>query len=170
MSIIGLEMHQTPPLFFHEDETGALCIYWTNPYNGKHERIAYLFWPEHPAEVTEAVEAVYDFFGRAFAASPQIISALRMGLQLGESGQHGAGKSCPTCHFVQEARKALGRLGESTPGELAGRTDSLPRPTEMLAVLRAADYTLSLHGHIDADTPLHKRIRAAIKNHNPARI
>lgn len=35
--------------------------------------------------------------------------ALEMGLQLGESGKHGDGKNCPTCHFVREARAALGR-------------------------------------------------------------
>lgn len=36
-----------------------------------------------------------------------VVAALRMGLQLGESGKHGRGRSCPTCHFVREARKAL---------------------------------------------------------------
>lgn len=34
--------------------------------------------------------------------------ALAMGLQLGESGKHGDGESCPTCHFVRVAREALG--------------------------------------------------------------
>lgn len=38
----------------------------------------------------------------------QLRDALRIGLELGESGGHGTGANCPTCHFVREARKALG--------------------------------------------------------------
>lgn len=43
------------------------------------------------------------------AENEQLRLALEMGLQLGESGKHGDGKNCPTCHFVREARAALGR-------------------------------------------------------------
>ena len=35
-------------------------------------------------------------------------TALNIGLQLAESGAHGSGPDCPTCHFVREARKAWG--------------------------------------------------------------
>lgn len=35
-------------------------------------------------------------------------AALRMGLQLADSGGHdGGGENCPTCHFVNVAREAL---------------------------------------------------------------
>ena len=47
--------------------------------------------------------------GVAWRAS-ELERVLRMGLQLGESGGHGSGNKCPTCHFVREARKALGNI------------------------------------------------------------
>ena len=39
-----------------EDETGGPCFYWTNPWTGKREVIARMFWPEHPPEATAEVE------------------------------------------------------------------------------------------------------------------
>lgn len=41
---------------------------------------------------------------------------LQMGVQLCESGGHGRGDKCPTCHFMREAQKALG-THEQTAGE-----------------------------------------------------
>lgn len=38
----------------------------------------------------------------------------------------------------------------------------IPQSSDLLDTLKGADHTLSVHGHIDADTPLHERIRAAI--------
>ena len=36
------------------------------------------------------------------------------------------------------------------------------RVEALKAALRAVDHTLSVHGHVDADTPLHDRLRAAL--------
>ena len=36
------------------------------------------------------------------------------------------------------------------------------RSEALEAALRAVDHTLSVHGHVDADTPLHDRLRAAL--------
>jgi hypothetical protein len=50
----------------------------------------------------------------------KVIAALRevlqMGVQLCESGGHGRGDKCPTCHFMREAQKALG-TSEQTAGD-----------------------------------------------------
>ncbi len=34
-------------------------------------------------------------------------TVLKMGVQLCESGGHGKGEQCPTCHFMREAQAAL---------------------------------------------------------------
>ena len=41
-------------------------------------------------------------------AIDRLMLALTQGLQLAESGGHGKGVTCPTCHFVRHARHALG--------------------------------------------------------------
>jgi hypothetical protein len=35
-------------------------------------------------------------------------AALKMGIQLCETGGHGDGESCPTCHFMRVAQEAIG--------------------------------------------------------------
>lgn len=35
--------------------------------------------------------------------------ALQSGIDLAESGGHGSGADCPTCHFVRQAKRALGQ-------------------------------------------------------------
>jgi len=44
---------------------------------------------------------------RLEAQNKQLRTALLMGVQLCESGGHGKGDKCPTCHFMREAQKAL---------------------------------------------------------------
>jgi hypothetical protein len=53
---------------------------------------------------------------RLEAENAKLRSALQMGLDLGESDKHGDGPSCPTCHFVREARKALGHVTPDANG------------------------------------------------------
>lgn len=57
---------------------------------------------------TETAQGAID---RLYARYRAIEDALRIGLDLGESGKHGEGSNCPTCHFVREARKALSFQG-----------------------------------------------------------
>lgn len=56
------------------------------------------------------VEQTRDTMEEAADKIERLRLALEMGLQLGESGKHGDGKNCPTCHFVRAARAALGRV------------------------------------------------------------
>lgn len=39
-----------------------LALLWTNPWDGKEEKIATFWWPGHPPEKTEAVEAMFETF------------------------------------------------------------------------------------------------------------
>lgn len=48
---------------------------------------------------------------RLRAENELLRGALRIGLELGERGNHGERDNCPTCHFVREARKALSFSG-----------------------------------------------------------
>jgi hypothetical protein len=59
-------------------------------------------------EAGVAHATVQGAINRMYERMCKIETALRMGIQLGESGGHGDGESCPTCHFVREARKAIG--------------------------------------------------------------
>lgn len=59
MSSLGMEQHETPVFELGEDETGGPCFFWTNPWNGRRDIIAKLFWPGHPVEATEAVEQLF---------------------------------------------------------------------------------------------------------------
>lgn len=61
-------------LEFAEDETGGPTIFWTNPWNGKREKVASLWWPTHPPEVTAEVEALWDHLGQLFAESAALCS------------------------------------------------------------------------------------------------
>lgn len=48
------------PLFeLGEDETGGPAFFWVNPWDGKRERVASLWWPTHPPEKTEEVERIF---------------------------------------------------------------------------------------------------------------
>ena len=43
-----------------EDETGGPAFFWTNPWTGKREKPANLWWPEHPPEATAEVESAFN--------------------------------------------------------------------------------------------------------------
>jgi hypothetical protein len=43
-------------LYIDDDETGGPAFFWTNPWNGKREKLGNLWWPEHPPEATKDVE------------------------------------------------------------------------------------------------------------------
>lgn len=43
-----------------DDETGGPAFFWRNPWTGKREKIANLWWPEHPPEATEQVEKLFE--------------------------------------------------------------------------------------------------------------
>lgn len=58
-----------------------------------------------------ALEVAQECIDRHIARYREIERVLEMGLRLGESGKHGDGDKCPTCHFVREARKALAGWG-----------------------------------------------------------
>lgn len=56
-----MEQHDWPDFEYGLDETGSPSFFWKNPWsNHKREKIASLWWPEHPPEATEAVEALFD--------------------------------------------------------------------------------------------------------------
>lgn len=60
MSNIGMERHQQPIFWQENDENGSPCFWWKSPYcNGKKEKIANLWWPEHPVDATEAIESLF---------------------------------------------------------------------------------------------------------------
>ena len=42
-----------------EDETGGPCFFWVNPWTQKREKVASLWWPEHPVEATAEVEHIF---------------------------------------------------------------------------------------------------------------
>jgi len=54
-----------------------------------------------------SIDTAQGAIDRLKARHDRLEAALRMGLQLGESGKHGDGDTCPTCHFVKETKKAL---------------------------------------------------------------
>lgn len=57
----GMEQHETPVFELGKDETGGPAFFWRNPWsNGKREKIASLWWPEHPESATEKVEWLFD--------------------------------------------------------------------------------------------------------------
>jgi hypothetical protein len=60
MSDLGMQMHETPKFSLGEDETGSPCFYWVNPWSGKKEKIASLWWPSHPEEATAYVEQLFE--------------------------------------------------------------------------------------------------------------
>lgn len=41
------------------DDADGPCFWWTNPWSGKREKIASLWWPGHPPELTELVERLF---------------------------------------------------------------------------------------------------------------
>ncbi len=45
--------------YVDDDETGGPAFFWTNPWNGKREKLATLWWPEHPPEATQEVERLF---------------------------------------------------------------------------------------------------------------
>ena len=47
-------------LSVEEDETGGPCFFWTNPWTGKKEKLATLWWPEHPEDATRTVEIMFE--------------------------------------------------------------------------------------------------------------
>lgn len=56
-----MEQHDWPDFDLGKDETEGPAFFWKNPWkNGKREKIASLWWPEHPPEATEAVEVLFD--------------------------------------------------------------------------------------------------------------
>lgn len=61
MSTIGMERHE-PPTFEYQDKNDAdgPSFWWVNPYNGRREKIASLFWPAHPEDATAAVEHLFE--------------------------------------------------------------------------------------------------------------
>jgi hypothetical protein len=69
-----------------------------------------------------AVDTAQGAIDRLYSRCLAVEKALTMGLQLGESGNHGDGDACPTCHFVRVAREALGIAASS-----AGVSDRIPR-------------------------------------------
>lgn len=77
-----------PLLWF--DETGynaGSAIMWINPWSGKPEAVCSFWWPSHPPDETEAIEALWDRLGAAFAAAPEARSAIervRKGLLEGQ--------------------------------------------------------------------------------------
>ena len=60
MSNIGMEQHEEPKFELADDETGGPCFWWKNPWTGRREKIATLWWPEHPVEATEMVEHLFE--------------------------------------------------------------------------------------------------------------
>lgn len=62
----------------------------------------------YEAEVVEgATSYVISLMKEAAAKIETLEAALQMGIQLCESGGHGAGEKCPTCHFMREAQRAI---------------------------------------------------------------
>jgi hypothetical protein len=61
MSNIGMERHEAP-VFEYQDKGDAdgPSFWWNNPYTGRRECVARLFWPEHPESCTEAVEHLFE--------------------------------------------------------------------------------------------------------------
>lgn len=43
-----------------EDETGGPCFFWQNPWSGQREKIANLWWPQHPPEETATIEKLFE--------------------------------------------------------------------------------------------------------------
>lgn len=60
MSNIGMEQHEEPVFELANDDTGGPSFFWKNPWTGKREKIASLWWPEHPEGATEAVESMFE--------------------------------------------------------------------------------------------------------------
>ena len=61
MSNIGMERHEFPDFKYQDlDDIDGPSFWWTNPYNGRREKIASLFWPAHPVEATEAIENLFE--------------------------------------------------------------------------------------------------------------
>jgi hypothetical protein len=60
---------------------------------------------EERMKLDRVVTAQYD-------GNEYLRSALQMGVQLAESGGHGNGDNCPTCHFMREAKIALASAAE----------------------------------------------------------
>lgn len=48
------------PRVWREYVGEELALFWTNPYDGKREKIASFWWPIHPAEKTAEVEATFE--------------------------------------------------------------------------------------------------------------
>ena len=59
MSSIGMERHEPPVFELGQDETGGPAFFWRNPWSGRRETIANLWWPTHPPEATETVEHIF---------------------------------------------------------------------------------------------------------------
>ncbi len=54
---------------FDEDAQGNPCISWINPWSGKRETVAMFFWPEHPPEMTEEIEQLWEAIGKGCAVA-----------------------------------------------------------------------------------------------------
>ena len=54
-------------LEFAEDDAQNPSIFLINPWNGKREKIAILFWPTHDPEFTGECEALMQNIGERFA-------------------------------------------------------------------------------------------------------
>lgn len=61
MSEIGMAMHDTPKFTLEEcPQVGGPCFFWISPYTGQKEKIATLWWPGHPPEMTDIVEHLFE--------------------------------------------------------------------------------------------------------------
>jgi hypothetical protein len=49
-----------PPVTWRYIDDGELALFWTNPWDGKEEKIATFWWPTHPIEETSAVEKMFE--------------------------------------------------------------------------------------------------------------
>jgi len=53
-------MHQTPKFELGTDETNSPAFFWENPWSGKKEKIASLWWPTHPPELTMWIDNLFE--------------------------------------------------------------------------------------------------------------
>jgi hypothetical protein len=66
-----------PLTFGDPNDENNVEVFWTNPWDGKREAIASLFWPGHPMEDTAKVEAWFEAFGRMIEkANPATVAQM----------------------------------------------------------------------------------------------
>lgn len=62
---IPLRWYQTDP------SDGCEKIFWINPWNGKPEAICTFWWPAHPWEATDAMDALFERIFNLFAKAQE---------------------------------------------------------------------------------------------------